>query len=240
MGKSLNPLALQRASGYREAAYEAIKEAILSGKLEYGQPLVEEDIATKLQVSRTPVREALAILQHEGLISPRNGRGFLVRALTREEFLSLFVANEVVEPYLARCAALNATEEQLRSMTDAIEFGEYCARSGDLSGILRSGRDFHRAVGIASGNSHLMHFVVSNEERADLYLMSYEKLLSTVTMSPSNQEHEMICQAIARRDPEAAARLVTYHAQSLRGRLSAFFDDDEFQKLIVARQEAAL
>lgn len=235
MQKHLQPLVIQKAPNYRKAAYNAIKEAIFSGYFEYGQALIEEDIATKLQVSRTPVREALAILQHEGLIASRSGRGFHVRQMTREEFIAMFVANEVVEPYLVRRAALLATEAQLCDMEDAITLGKQCASKNDAPGILRSGRDFHRAVGIAANNKPLTQFVVSNEERTDLYLLSYQTILDTTRMSLSNQEHEAIFQAIKQHDPEAAARLVAYHSQSVRERLSPFFNEEEFQKVSTAK-----
>lgn len=236
MSRSLEPLVLQKAPGYREATYTAIKEAILSGYFKYGQALIEEEVAAKLQVSRTPVREALAILQHEGLIAQRTGRGFHVRQLTREEFVEMFVANEVVEPYLVRRASLMATEEQLRAMEDAIVFGKQCVDCDDIPGLLRSGRDFHRAVGLASDNIPLAQFVLHNEERTDLYLMSYETMLDIVRMQRSNQEHEAIFNAITQRDPESAARLVTYHSQSVRERLSSFFNEDEFQKVSSAKE----
>jgi DNA-binding GntR family transcriptional regulator len=239
MSRSLGPLAISRGPSYQEAAYLAIKEAILSGSLAHGQPLIEEDIAAQLQVSRTPVRAALVILQHEGLIAPRSGRGYHVRQLTREEFVAMFVANEVVEPYLARCAALMATDAQLQAMEAAITQGKQATVTEDIPGILRSGRDFHRSVGVASGNAPLSQFVVSNEERTDLYLLSYETLIDTARMSISNQEHEMIFNAIAQRDPEAAARLVTYHSQSVRARLSSFFNEDEFQKVSATKGSVA-
>ncbi|MBV9230449.1 MAG: GntR family transcriptional regulator [Chloroflexi bacterium] len=230
MPRSLKPLAAPRTLGYREAAYLAIKEAILSGDLQDGQPLIEEEIAAKLQVSRTPVREALSILQHEGLIAPRSGRGFYVRSLTREDFVEMFVANEVVEPYLARHAALLATEAQLRDMEAAIQCGIQAAADDDLPGILRSGRDFHRAVGEAAGNASLTRYVVTNEERTDLYLLSYGKDINISRMSPSNQEHSMIFAAIRRRDPEAAARLVIYHSQSVRERFAPLFHQEMQQE----------
>lgn len=239
MRKALEPLTVPRTPGYREAAYNAIKEAILSGYFHHGQPLIEEEIAAGLQVSRTPVREALAILQHEGLISPRSGRGFHVRQLTREEFVAMFAANEVVEPFQVRHAALYADAEHLRAMADAIEAGKRAAEDKEISAILRSGRDFHRAVGQAAGNEPLMRFVVSNEERADLYLLGYERILDTSSMSASNQEHEMIYNAIVQRDPESAVRLVIYHSQSVRARLLPFFNEDEFQKVSASQAASA-
>lgn len=223
MQEMLRPLVVSRALGYREAAYTAIKEAILSGSLKHGQALVEDEIATQLQVSRTPVREALAILQHEGLIAPRGGRGFHVRQLTRAEFVMIFSANEVVEPYLVRHAALMASEAQLRAIEDTLTRSKQRAESDDLPGLLRAGRDFHQAVGVASRNETLTQFVVGNEERIDLYLLSSDLGLDVSRMSSSNQEHERIFDAIAQRDPESAARLVAYHSQSVRERLSPLF-----------------
>src|ERR1700687_5932937 len=101
---------------FRKAAYQSIKEAILSGRFAPGEPLIEEQIASILQISRTPVREALAILEHETLIAPRQGRGLYVRGIARHEFIDMFVANEAVEPYLARQAAIAASETQQQHM----------------------------------------------------------------------------------------------------------------------------
>jgi len=229
MLKNLQPIASSKTPKYRELVHAAIKDAILNGSFEPGHPLVEEQIAHELMVSRTPVREALAILEHEQLIAPRGGRGLFVREMTRAEFVERFVANEAVEPYLARRAALLATEAQLEEMAVAIHRGKSAAASNDIPGLLQSGREFHHLVGHAAQNAVLAQFAVRNEERTDLYLLSDKKILDVGVMEASNGEHEAILHAIAAHDPEAAARLVIYHAQSVRERFSAFFngpDDD--------------
>lgn len=223
MQQPFRPLVVDKAPRYREAAYAAIKEAILAGQVEPGRPLIEEQIAAELHISRTPVREALAILQHEQLIAPRGGRGLYVREITREEFIAMFVANEAVEPYLVRQAARLAAPEQLVEIKAAIERGKQAVSHADASGALRSGRDFHRLVGVAASNTPLTLFVTSNEERADLYLLGYAKEIDILGMEASNREHEAIYDAIVARDPEAGERLVHYHSQSLRERLSALF-----------------
>ena len=201
MERPFRPIKIDKAPRYREAAYAAIKEAILAGHVHPGEPLIEEQIAADLHISRTPVREALAILQHEQLIAQRNGRGLFVRELTREEFVGMFVANEAVEPFLVRRAALEATEAHLAEIEAAIERGKHAASQQDIVGSLRSGRDFHRSVGTASGNLPLTQFVTSNEERADLYLLSYAKVIDVPGMNASNREHEAIFSAIADHDP---------------------------------------
>lgn len=225
MLKPISPLIVARAPTYREAAYTAIKEAILAGQIGPGQALIEERLAAMLDISRTPVREALAILEHEGLIAPVYRRGLYVCKLTRTEFVELFVANETVEPALARRAALRATEDELAAMDAAITRGIQCAAEMDIPGFLRSGREFHGLVGRSSGNLPLTTFIERNEERVDLYLLSYGKAVDALGMQASNREHGTIFKAIVDRDPEAAARLVVYHAQSTRERWAALFND---------------
>lgn len=215
----------ERTPTFREAAYQAIKQAILAGKLEPGQPLVEERLAAMLQISRTPVREALAILEHEGLIAPIYRRGLFVYKLTREQVVELFTASEAVEPFLARRAAFYATPEQLAALDAAIGEGEACVERRDVAGFLRSGRLFHAGVGLAAGNPTLAQLVERNEERVDLFLMSYGKAVDAEMMAASNREHRAIYRAIVERDPDAAARLATYHAQSTRERFAALANE---------------
>jgi DNA-binding GntR family transcriptional regulator len=228
MGQAFDLLTMRRPPRFREAAYAAIKEAILAGKLAGSDPLVEERIAASLGISRTPVREALAILEHEGLIAPRYGKGLFIRALTRDEFMEMFTANEAVEPYLARRAAWHATDEHLIQMQAAIDRGRQAAVEVNLYDSLRSGRDFHHWLGTAAGNSRLTEFVVRNEEQADLYLISLgdDHLISSSHMETSNREHQNILDAIRARDPEAAARFVIVHGQSLRERLTPLLRTD--------------
>jgi DNA-binding GntR family transcriptional regulator len=220
----LRPVMIGKAPRYREIAYAAIKEAILAGQIGPNQPLVEEQVAASLTISRTPVREALAILEHEGLIAPRNGRGLYVCSMTRAEFVAIFVANETVEPHLVRRAALQATPAQLDGLAGTIARARQSAVDHDGAGFLRASRDFHRLVGESSGNIPLTEFVLRNEERTDMFLISSGTVIGVANMEASNREHAAILGALAERDPEAAARLVIYHAQSLRERFAEHFN----------------
>ena len=224
---TLPPMVASRTPRFREAAYAAIKDAILLGKLGPNQPLVEESLASMLAISRTPVREALALLEHEGLIGPRGGRGLYVAPVSREEFVAMFVANETVEPFLVRQAARLATTTQLNELAATLVQAEISVGNADVVGFLRTSRTFHRLVGEAAGNVPLTDFVVRNEERADMYLLSTGKAVELHTMQASNREHSAILAAVTQRDPEAAARLAIYHAQSLRVRLGDLFSNEK-------------
>jgi DNA-binding GntR family transcriptional regulator len=214
---------LRKTPTYRESVYTAIKDAILAGQLAVNQPLVEEQLAASLHISRTPVREALAMLQHEGFIGPGSGRGLYVLSLSRAEFVELFMANEVIEPYLARRAARLATAQQLAAIYEAIQQGKICQAQGDTPGFLHASRNFHRYLGEAAGNLTLTNFVVGNEERTDMYLLNANKQVDAERMGASLREHEAIYDALVQCDPEAASRCVIYHAQSLRERLADLF-----------------
>ena len=225
MNQALDLINVGPSRRFREAAYDAIKEAILDARLEGGEPLIEERLAEALGISRTPVREALAILEHERLIAPRRGKGLFIRELTREEFLDMFGANEVVEPYLGRRAALLATEQHFLRLQSAIDRGRQAVDDFDIYGALRSGREFHHWLGTAAGNESLRQMGARNEEQTDLYLLSLGNrgLVDSASMEASNREHQDILDAIRQRDPEAAARFVIFHSHSLRTRWAPLF-----------------
>lgn len=223
---SLGPVVPARAQRFREAAFAAIKTSLLDGRLRPHEPLVEEQIAGLLAISRTPVREALAILEHEGLIAPRAGRGLYVRPLSRAEFQALFIANEAVEPFLVRQAAARGTRTQIAALQAALEQATLAVEQQTPVAFLAASRAFHQLIGEASGNEPLTTFVVRNEERADMYLIGTGQTITPESMRASNQEHAAILAAITRRDPEQAARLTIYHAQSLRQRFGELFTDE--------------
>jgi DNA-binding GntR family transcriptional regulator len=227
---SLRAIVPEKSPRLREAAYASIKEAILAGRIASGQPLMEETIADLLGISRTPVREALALLEHDELISMRSGRGLSVRKLPRREFLDMFAANEVIEPHLARLAAAHASTKQVEEMHEVIGRCSSTASNSDLARFLSTGREFHRLLGECAGNEILRRFVVRNEERTDLYLLGNAKALDAPAMEASVREHSAIAEAIASHDAEAAARLAIFHSQSIRHRLAPLFGEDGGQE----------
>jgi DNA-binding GntR family transcriptional regulator len=218
----LRPLDVQKLT-YREAAYTAIKAAVLAGELPFGSPLVEERLAALLQISRTPVREALAILEHEGIIGPGERRGLFIRAVEPERFAALYWASEVAQAHLARRAAVLGTEELLQVMEEALARLRYYAEADDLPRYLESGRVFWRRVGEAAENAPLSDFVQLTAERIDLYLLAHRQGIGVEALARSAEETAGLLEALVARDPDEAARLVTYAAQSLRRRLPGLF-----------------
>ena len=108
---------MDRPKTIRELVYEEIKNHILSGYYRPGQRLIETNLAEELNVSRTPIRDALNRLEAEGLITSSPTRGLTVTKLSKDDIKDLYQARAVLEGLAAKLAALMATEEELRDFS---------------------------------------------------------------------------------------------------------------------------
>jgi DNA-binding GntR family transcriptional regulator len=137
-----------------QLVHERLRDAILSGELRPNVRLVEEDLAASLEVSRTPVREALLALTQEGLVV--RSRGWLVRDHQPEEILRVIEARAVVEGAAAGLAASRiraADLTRLRELASAMEGG-----TEDRPALNALNREFHAVITDAAGNALLSQF----------------------------------------------------------------------------------
>ena len=139
-----------------EEAYDALRAAILGGRLQPGARIVEADIARQMATSRSPVREAVRKLEHEGLVEYVPRRGTIVVGLSRDDVADAYQLRAHLEAYGARLAATRASEEQLTRLLEMIERMRECASSNDLEGLVAADVEFHRSVCDASGSPRLL------------------------------------------------------------------------------------
>jgi DNA-binding GntR family transcriptional regulator len=208
----------------REIAYEAIKDAILRGAFEPRERLIEERLGEALQLSRTPVREALAILEHEGLIESIPYKGLMVRAITVDEFLNMYEALGVIEPHLARPAAINATSADIATMTAMLDRAE-AAIPDDVPGHLAANRAFQAHLGQCARKPFLTRMLLSIEERSDMYLIHSHQALPPEKMLAAVQDRRRILTAVAAADPDAAAAAAAAHGEAIRVRWRALYPE---------------
>ncbi|NJO83283.1 MAG: GntR family transcriptional regulator, partial [Blastochloris sp.] len=194
----------RRNSRLREATYEAIKQLILRGVLQPDMPLTEETLAGMLGVSRTPVREALAILEHERLIEAIPYKGLFVADLSISEFLQMYETLELIEPELARQAALKATDADIGMMEQVLDDAEHAIGIDVPEHFVQCAR-FQRILGRCSGNTYMTSLVLSIEERSDLYLITKWPMLPAENMKAAVLDRRAILAAVRAHDPEAAA-----------------------------------
>jgi DNA-binding GntR family transcriptional regulator len=191
----------------RQVVTDTLRKAILSKRLKPGERLVEEQLAAELGVSRNPVREALRVLEAEGLIdiSPRHGAS--VTELSREEAREIVEVRAALEGFCARLATRRCTPIVKSEIRSLLARGERAAASGDFAELGGIHAQVHEIVARAGHNRHLGAFLQSlREKTAWLYTSSL-----TWRAKLSWQEHAAVLRAIAEGDEELAALLASRH-----------------------------
>jgi DNA-binding GntR family transcriptional regulator len=199
-----------QASSVVSLVYDRIRTLILEGDAEPGMRLGQVDLAERLGVSRTPVREALRRLTGEGLVEFEDNRGFRVAALELDDVVRRLEVRLLLEPGAARLAAQRATAEDLAALADAADREE---RATSSLASHDASRDFHICVAAAAQNRELVGAIEA------MWLVEVgRRLLTRRQAAPRWQaddvaEHRAILAAIRDGDGDRAARLMEAHLQ---------------------------
>jgi DNA-binding GntR family transcriptional regulator len=197
-----------RVDSVADLAYERIRGYVLGGEVAPGARLGQVELAERFGISRTPVREALRRLAGEGLVDFHSNRGFRVADLGLDAVLRRMEVRSIVEPGIARLAALRRTEEDLGRLEEAIANEE---EPRDGISAHDASRDFHMALARASGNNDLVRVLRS------LWLVEVgRRLLSRRTADPNwlhddVREHREILTAVREGRATDAERLMAEH-----------------------------
>ncbi|HEV8634731.1 MAG TPA: GntR family transcriptional regulator [Chloroflexota bacterium] len=206
--------------------YEALKERIMDRDLEPGARLNIDALAAELDVSPTPVREALARLAAERLVSVEPFKGYsVVSLLTQRRLAQLMHARRLLEGDAARQAALRVIPAQLRAMKQALD-GMAALRPGPRFGDFRlynrHDRVFHETLFAAAENEVVLEVYRTLSPHAQLARLYHDR--GEVDYRESIVEHRAIYEALAGRDPEATYRAVIAHVDGVERRLGGHLD----------------
>ncbi|MGJ4932033.1 GntR family transcriptional regulator [Bradyrhizobium sp. HKCCYLS2038] len=200
-----------------EAVFRALCQGLESGVYRSGDRLREDEVAQRLNVSRTPVREAFGRLMAKGWVQPAGGRGLIVRSLDPSEVLELYAMREILEGAAARLAAQHAAPAEIAALHDI--HARFMAAVGDAAELARLNRLMHGAIQRAARNRYL------DSALADMHVAI--SLLGTTTFAAEGRpataaaEHAELIEAIAARDPHGAEAIARKHIrEALRTRLS--------------------
>jgi len=188
-------------------AYTLILEAIESGLYKPGDRLVESELAERLGVSRTPVREALQRLETQAMLT-RDGRSLIVASLDHNQLAELYAVRSELEGLAARLAARNATPEELRVLRSMVEEDRGLV-GGDPRALSRANKRFHKQIHLASHNRFLV-------QQLDLVHRSMALMANTSFAAEGRDlvaldEHDQIVRAIEAGDGEAAYQALKAH-----------------------------
>ena len=201
-------------------AYRRLADSIRDGALAPGTRLREEDLAASLQMSRTPVREALRRLQDEGLLSQDAQRGMAVARLDHQMMTELYLMRDVLEGTAARLAARHASDAEVAVLRDLMEVEAKLGR--DARQLARHNQRFHEALYLAAHNRYLLKTL--NALRDAMALLGETTYAAPGRAKSALAEHRAIVEAIAAGDAaaaEAAARAHIQGAQRTRIRMMA-------------------
>jgi DNA-binding GntR family transcriptional regulator len=202
-----------------DVATELIRQAIVDGSLAPGERLKEEDLARRLGISRTPVREALAILQAEGLVDGVPNRGSVVRSHTAAELDDLYELRALLEGHAARRAARRVTHEVLGALRESCDRFERIASDDDVRELVQENLAFHNTILEAAGSARLDSIVRMVTELPLIYR-------SYIWYSPDQRRislhyHRQITHALETRDGERAELVMREHVLEARDLLVA-------------------
>lgn len=207
----VDALAQATFSGNRQTAHEfvrnVLRRAILSGELRGGTRLVQADLASMLEVSTTPVREALRDLASEGLIRFDPHRGAVVQELSGDELREIYMIREILEPFALRLAVPKVTPELLDRLR---ELHEKMASEPHSAEWVDANRNFHLAIYEAAGYPRLSALIKGLEDASVMYigasLKDVEGLRETAV-----HDHGEILAALENGDADAAVEAVLTH-----------------------------
>jgi DNA-binding GntR family transcriptional regulator len=195
-----------------ELVYQKLRQAIEAGELKPGQRVMEVEIAEWLEVSRTPVREALRRLESEGMLAMEPRNGLVVGSISRQAMLELYVMREVLEGTAARLCARNASDIELMELQELVK--REARLQDDLEALVRHNRQFHEAVHRGAHNRYLEKSLSAVND--SMWLLGKSQMLLPERAKSAVLEHAELYAAIERRDGDGAEEVARRHVQSAR------------------------
>lgn len=209
--KGIRPLGKFRSMG--EAAYDYLKQAIISGDLPPGQRLIESHLSAQMKVSRVPVREAVKRLEQEGLVEKTGGRGFAVKSHSKEEIEETLGIRALLESYAAYLATEHINAGILKKLEDSIDAYRSAFEKGDTEKLMQLNTQFHEIIYKAAGSRKL--YLLISSFRDEIHRYRRPLLTSHDHAQVSLKDHEEMVKAMREKDKKKVEDLVRRHI--LRG-----------------------
>jgi len=193
----------------RDAVFETLREAILKGVLAPEQHLMEMQLAYQLGVSRTPVREAIRLLELEGLVNMVPRKGARVAAISEKNLCDVLEVRKALEELSARLACARMTDETLEEL-DRVnkKFIESC-NTDDVVQIASFDEAFHSLICQSSENEKLILLLKQLQNQMYRYRIEHIKVKSS--RAELIEEHKQIIQALTLKNEEAAMKATRNH-----------------------------
>jgi DNA-binding GntR family transcriptional regulator len=198
---------------------DELRERIYAGDLAPGQPLRQEELAQDLQISRTPLREALRILENEGLLHSQRNRTVRVVSGDLKKFLAAYQVREVLDGLAARLAAASADAAGRQALSAIIDRQEAALDPWVQAAYTAANVEFHKAIMDLADNEYVKAQLPLVRMTSQVFGRPMA-LLEPSRATSAVQQHREIAAAIAAGDGELSERLARAHIRSTIERIS--------------------
>ena len=198
----------------RNQVLTQLRELILTSKIAPGERLYEERLAARIGSSRTPVREALHVLEREGLVESIPRVGYVVKGLDREEFDEIVEIRKAVESLAAIWAAGKLTDSILKDLRDNIQRSRELIEQGHVEKFIDMDVKFHELISRASGRKRIYEMSQNLRSYMLFYRMtsSYEAGVAQRALAA----HEKIIEAIRSKNEEKIRQAIVSHLNQVK------------------------
>ncbi len=193
----------------RDIVSNTLREGILTGELQPGERLMEIHLARKLDVSRTPIREAIRMLELEGLVTMVPRKGAEVAKISEDDIRDVLEVRKALDSLGAKLACERITPEEKEEMKKAEEEFEKAVLTKDAKTIARADVEFHDKILTASKNKRLCQMVNNLADR--IYRYRFEYIKDDTNHKRLIDEHRGIMESIFKGDSEKARERVSTH-----------------------------
>lgn len=204
-------LSLSHDASLRNKVFKYIKAQIINGRYIPGESLVESKLAEELGVSRTPIREAIRLLELEGLVETTPNKGAVVLGISPKDVEDIYAIRILVEGLAARWAAERMGPADKKELKKVVELMEFYAQKGDLDEVAELDMKFHQIIYEASG-SKILNLTLSNLHQY-VQLARLESLRVPSRISRTMAEHHAILESFLNGDPDKAEKVLTEHVE---------------------------
>lgn len=193
-----------------QKVYQIVKQMIENRTLKPGQKIHQEKLAKELGISRTPLISALKFLEHENLVEVKPRRGFFVRLFSHKEMIAIFEIREVLEGLAARRAATLITDQECKQLKKIFKPFKDQEAITDISAYSKADKKFHTLITSISSRE----FLTAMLQTFNVISLAYQYVDSEgLILHPDDTyaDHIQITEAICRRDPVTAEKLMREH-----------------------------
>ncbi|MCI5822685.1 MAG: GntR family transcriptional regulator [Lachnospiraceae bacterium] len=196
----------------RDVVFNTLRNAILRGDLKPGERLMEMHLANKLGVSRTPIREAIRMLEQEGLAVTIPRKGAQVAKMTEKDLQDVLEIRDSLDELAVRMACQRLTEDQLVELKSAMKVFEMATKSKDARKICEADENFHNVIYRMADNPKLETIV--NNLREQMYRYRYEYVKENSSYQQLIHEHAAIIEGFEKRDEAYVKEIMHTHLEN--------------------------